>query len=379
MPYPLNSGGRIAIFETIKSLSKNYKLTLIIIDDNKKNIIYVEELEKYANKVYFFSKSKIYFYVNSLIGFFKGYPLQVGYFYFSHIQRIVNEEAKTHDIVYSFMIRTSLYGITLNNYKILNSIDSIYLSYRNSYENTSSLFWKFIYYIESNRLFKIERNHVENYKITTFVNFEECFFWSKYGNCLTLSHGLDDQIFSKNKIDGKFKNVVTFIGRMDYQPNIDAVKWFLLNVMPFLNDNIDFYIIGGHANFFLIDFVKKFSKVYMLGFVDDPNLIISSNLCNVAPMQTGGGLQTKILLSMGLGSIVVTTSYSVAAIEGAEDKVNLLLVDDPVKMAKLINDIYDNESKYAPVKERARSLILDKYVVSVIEDKLFKLIDNIGK
>ena len=36
-PYPLNSGGRIAIYDTIKMLSKKYSITLVIIDDNIKN------------------------------------------------------------------------------------------------------------------------------------------------------------------------------------------------------------------------------------------------------------------------------------------------------------------------------------------------------
>ncbi len=34
LPFPLNSGGKIAIYDTIKSLSKKYELVIIIIYDN---------------------------------------------------------------------------------------------------------------------------------------------------------------------------------------------------------------------------------------------------------------------------------------------------------------------------------------------------------
>jgi len=379
MPYPLNSGGRIAIFETIKSLSNHYKLSIIIIDDDQNNEKYVAEINKLSENVFFYNKSKFFFILNAFLGFIKGLPLQVGYFYFKDVQKLVDNQSKTHDIIYCFMIRTSLYGKNLTNYKIHNSIDSLFLSYKKSFDKTTSFFWKLIYYVESKRLFKIEKSHLISYNLTSFVNVEECKFWSTYGRCLTLPHGIEDSIISFNKFDNKFKNVITFIGRMDYQPNIEAVKWFLINVMPLLNKSIFFHIIGGHANTKLVDFVKRYPNTYLLGFIDEPNLNLSSNICTIAPMQTGGGLQTKILLAMGLGSIVVTTSYSVTAIEGAINGVNILVEDNPNEIAKRINDIYENPLKYASIKECAKKLICKQYTVSVLEKKLCNLIDNINK
>jgi hypothetical protein len=376
MPYPLNSGGRLAIFETIKSFSRHYIVSIIIIDDNKKNEKYIPEIHKISKNVFFYNKPKYIFVLNALFGFIKGLPLQVGYFYFNGVQKIVDRESKSHDIIYCFMIRTTLYGINLNNYKIHNSIDSLFLSYKKSLEKTTSIFWKVIYYIEIKRLFKIEKSHLSSYNLTSFVNSDECKFWSNHGNCITLPHGVEDSIFLYNKFDVKFNNVISFIGRMDYQPNIDAVKWFLINVMPLLNKRILFHIIGGYATNNLVNFVKRYPNCHLLGYLEDPYINLASNICTIAPMQTGGGLQTKILLAMGLGSIVVSTSYSVSAIQGAINGVNILVENDPNKIATIINDIYNNPTKYVSIKESAKVLIKNHYSVSVLEKKICSLIDN---
>lgn len=379
MPYPLNSGGRIAIFETIRSLSKHYRISIIIIDDDKKNHQFLPEINKISKNVHYFYKSKIHSFINSILGLLRGLPLQVGYFYFRDVQILVNKLSKSHDIVYSFMIRTSLYCIKLENYKIHNSIDSMYLSYKKSLENSSSILWKIIYNIEIKRLFKIEKNHISIFNLTTFVNLEEYKFWKIYGNCTTLPHGVDNDLLVYNKYDKSFKNTISFIGRMDYQPNIDAVKWFLTNVSSFLDKNIQVNIIGGFASSETIEFVKKFPNTFLLGFLDDPYVNLNSNICTIAPMHTGGGLQTKILVAMGIGGIVLASSYSVKAIEGAENGNNIFVVDEPIEYAKIINDIYRNPAKYSKVKEKAKELIKNKYTVGVLEKKLCNIIDNIKK
>ena len=44
LPYPINSGGRLAIYNTLVSISSVYNIDLIIIDDNKKNKILLPQL-----------------------------------------------------------------------------------------------------------------------------------------------------------------------------------------------------------------------------------------------------------------------------------------------------------------------------------------------
>lgn len=377
IPFPLNSGGRIAIYDTLKMLSNNYILTIIIIDDNKDNKKYLKEMSKFSDDIHFFTKPKIVFIFNSIWGLILGKPLQVGYFYFKSVQNKINQLAKKHDMFFAFMIRTSSYGIKLDIKKYHYAIDSMYLNYQNSQKKTTSLLWKFIYKIEVPLLFKIEKKHLKIYDITTFVSKEECNYWKKFGSAFLLPHGVNDEILEYDKFDQKYSNCITFIGRMDYQPNIEAVIWFCKFVLPKINRNIEFLIIGGYPTPEIIKLEQSHSNVKLLGFVEDPYLILKSSLCTVAPMRSGGGLQTKILVSMAVESLVLLTSQPSNAIEGKNHYQNLIIEDDPNVIAEIINNIYQFPSSYSEIRYNARELIKNNYSIKAIENKLLNLINNI--
>jgi hypothetical protein len=376
IPYPLNSGGRIAIYDALNILSKKFILTIVIIDDNKNNIIYIDEIKKFSDNVYFLTKSRFRFVFNSFLGLLYGRPLQVGYFYFKEYQTIIDELAKSHDFFYSFMIRTSLYGVNLSLKKGHYAIDSMYLNYKKSIDESRSLLWKIIYKIEVPLLFKIEKKHVEKFNITSFVNNQEAVFWEKYGNVCTLSHGVEDNLLSYSGYDVKFRDSVAFIGRMDYQPNIDAVLWFCKNVLPLLSKDIKFKIIGGFPTPEIINLQNKNPQVEILGFVDDPYIILRSCICTVAPMRTGGGLQTKVLTSMAVGSLVILSSNSAKAIEDAENGINLFIEDCEINISRIINDVRNNPPKFNMIRENAKILIKKNYVLSVVNAKLINMIEN---
>jgi len=289
MPFPLNSGGRIAIYDTINSLSKKYELVLIIIDDNETNTQYLNELAKFSKDIYFFPKKRYRFIINALMGLLQGKPMQVGYFYFKDVQALVNKLSKNCDFFFAFMIRSTTYGMNLHLKKYHYAIDSMYLNYKNSESNTKSILWKLIYKIEVPLLFKAEKKQIQKYDFTTFVNKQEAAFWKEYGNVKTLAHGVNESILKYQKTDSKYSNVVAFIGRMDYRPNIDAVLWFCNHVLVELDKKIEFWILGGYSTKEILQLANKYENVKVLGFMEDPYVVLRSCICTVAPMQTGGG------------------------------------------------------------------------------------------
>jgi hypothetical protein len=100
MPYPLNSGGRIAIYDAVKLLSKKYELAIVIIDDKKSNEQYIENLKTFSDDIHFFSAGKLSFIFHALIGLLKGKPLQVGYFYFKEVQKLIDELSLSCDFFF---------------------------------------------------------------------------------------------------------------------------------------------------------------------------------------------------------------------------------------------------------------------------------------
>jgi glycosyltransferase involved in cell wall biosynthesis len=376
IPFPLNSGGRIAIYDAIKLLSKRFDITLVVIDDNNDNRKYIDEFAQFSDDIHFYSKPRYRFLINAIFGLFKGKPLQVGYFYFREVQNLVDRLSLSCDFYYAFMIRTTTYGANLPVKKGHYAIDSMYLNYKKSEEKTTSHLWKLIYKIELPLLYRTEARQVKEYDLTTFVNKDEAAFWSEYGTVATLPHGVTKDVLSYNKTGSDYANVIAFIGRMDYQPNIEAVLWFCKNIVTSLNPELEFWIIGGYPTQDIIKLGIEYKNVKVKGFVDDPNVILKSCVCTVAPMQSGGGLQTKILMAMALESIVISSSLPIGAIEGGKNGLNIIVEDEPYRFCEIINDIYLHPSNYQKIKEEAKKLINENYALDVIELKMFDLINN---
>jgi glycosyltransferase involved in cell wall biosynthesis len=79
---------------------------------------------------------------------------------------------------------------------------------------------------------------------------------------------------------------------------------------------------------------------------------------------------------MAVESLVITTSLASNPIDGAENNCNILIEDDPEKMAVIINDIFDNSINYKGIKTAAKKLVINNYSLKVIESKLYNIVDK---
>jgi hypothetical protein len=336
LPYPPIGGDRLKNYWLLKILSKHYKVHLVSITDTDIPKEFIEWANQLGITFKIFKKNKIEFYLNTIKGLIGNkLPLQVNYYYFKDVQKYIDEIFFDYDLIYATLIRTAKYVLKHPKPKILDMADSIGQNYLKSAEKTISNFWKIIYYIEGNRLIKFEMSCIKNFDKTLYFNKEEKDFYNLPLKTELVPHGVNEGLLSYNKIDSKYKNYVAFFGKMDYQPNIDAVLWFIENVLPNLNKELKFIIVGANPKKNIIKLSKKLSNIEVTGYVEDPYLILKSSLCVVSPMQTGGGIQNKILESMALGTINIVSSLAAKPVGGAHG-IHFLVCDDPIEMANLI-------------------------------------------
>jgi glycosyltransferase involved in cell wall biosynthesis len=254
--------------------------------------------------------------------------------------------------------------------------DSIGQNYLRSAKNTTSAFWRIIYSIEGKRLISFEKYCILHFDKTLFFNKEERDYFNLPEKTAWVPHGVNEYLLVYEKRDPKYKDFVAFFGKMDYQPNIDAVLWFVENVLPYLNKDLKFIVVGAYPKKIIQDLPKKFKNVEVTGYVEDPYLILKSCLCVVAPMQTGGGIQNKILECMALGTINIVSSLAAKPI-GAEHGKHFWVCDNPKDMANLINKIYENPKNFEYLKVNAREFIKNNFTWQIYEKKLLNVIDNV--
>jgi len=379
IPYPPVGGDRLTSYWLLKILSKHFKVHLVSLTDTKAPKEFYGWAKEIGISYKIFQKRKKQFYFNTLKGLMVNkLPLQVNYYYFKDVQDYINEIYKDYDLLFSTLIRTASYIINKEKPKILEMRDSIGLNYLRSVKRTSSLKWKIIYSIENKKLLQFEKNCIEHFDTTLFVNKEERDYFNLTHKTVWLPNGTNENLLTYEKKDMKYENHIAFFGKMDYQPNIDAVLWFVKYVLPYINKNTIFIIIGANPSNEILNLTKKYSNIKITGFIEDPYIILKSSLCVVAPMQTGAGIQSKVLESMALGSINIVSSLAAKPIN-AKHKKHFLVCDDPKEIANIINSIYENPKNFEYLKSNAREFIKNNFTWSIYEKKLLKVINSVLK
>jgi glycosyltransferase involved in cell wall biosynthesis len=376
LPYPPIGGDRLKNFWLLKILSKKHKVHLVSIVDSELPVEFSKWAEGLGITYKIFKKKKFEFYKNALNFIFNKLPIQVNYYYFKDIQEYIDSIYNDFDIIFATLIRTAQYVMFYDKPKILDMADSVALNYIKSNKSTKSIKWKIIYSLESNRLLKYEKLCIKRFDKTLFFNEEEKEFFKELQKTFWVPHGVNEELLKYEKKNAKYKNYVIFFGKMDYQPNIDAVLWFLENVLSQIDKNLIFCVVGAYPPYFLKNLEKRYKNVIVTGFIEDPYEIIKSSVCVVAPMQTGGGIQNKILESMALGTVNIVSTLAAKPI-GAKKNVHLIIEDNPVQIAKIINDIYINQKKYEQMKIESKNYISTNFTWSIYEKKIIEVLKEV--
>lgn len=371
IPYPPVDGHKLKIYNFILILSKYFDLHIITI--SKENLS--NEQNEFINQNSYKSKHFKIRLIDSLFrlikSFFSNIPFQVSYFTLSSIKKYITDNSKNDKFVVLNLIRTCQYiDVVKDKYVILDMVDCLSKSYLKSKETTSSFIYGFIYGIEGNRLVDYEKICISKTNLTLCVNKSDANDLNHYGRVVWLPNGVNDSLFSYSKKRSDYNDYIVFFGAMFYQPNVDAMIWFEKYVLDYLDDNIKIVVIGARPSAGIKNIAKKRKNIKVMGFLDDPYVIINSCFAVIAPMQNGGGIQNKILETMGMGKVNILTSYAADPIIGAENNVHFMVENDPEIMAKKINAVYHNPSSYYKMGEDAAKLIKSKYTWDAYEKKI---------
>ncbi len=131
-------------------------------------------------------------------------------------------------------------------------------------------------------------------------------------------------------------NHILHIGTMYWQPNIDAVEWFIGQVFPLIKaekPDVQFDVLGARPSQKLLAMNGNNSGIHVTGYVADPADFISKAGVMVVPLLAGGGMRVKILNALAQGLPIVTTSLGCEGIDVVPG-VHLLVADEPSGFAR---------------------------------------------
>lgn len=155
---------------------------------------------------------------------------------------------------------------------------------------------------------------------------------------------------------------LSFIGSLDWMPNVEGLRWFLDEVwQPLLAPRfpeLTLHVAGRNTP----DWLRRLrlERVTVHGEVDDAAEFINRHSAMIVPLLSGSGMRAKILEGMALGKVVLSTRVGLEGI-AARHRKEALLADTPEEFAEAIGWCYEQGPALAELGQRARDFCAGQY------------------
>ena len=170
-----------------------------------------------------------------------------------------------------------------------------------------------------------------------------------------------------------------FVGSFAHMPNADGLEWFFREVWQHIDPSIrrdGMNIIGSNPPAKLLKAAP--SGVSYLGWVESTNPFVDSARLSISPLRYGAGIKGKVGEAWARGLPVIGTS---STFKGMVEPGNIEFpsVDDPLKFAELINEVYSSESAWMKSSEAGHRRVQDTLSREVAKKSLVDLINFVSK
>ena len=158
------------------------------------------------------------------------------------------------------------------------------------------------------------------------------------------------------------KHGLLFVGGYNHTPNIDAVEWFMNDVLPIIRKtipDIDVTLAGSHPTKWIQSLESE--HVHVPGYMSDENLdeLYDRSLISIAPLRFGAGVKGKVVDAMHHGMPVVSTSIGTEGLPGIESCITAH--DDAESFAKAVIELYQNPVLVEEAYEKNYRYVLDTF------------------
>ncbi len=348
IPYPLEKGDKLRAFNQIKQLAKRNEIILCALNDNKK----VNEqdafhaLQPYCQSINFIKITKPQIGLGLVRAFFKGLPMQCGYFYNRKAAKKVNTLIAKHkpEMLFCQLLRTAEY---IRHKDIPKTIDyqDIFSYGMKRRADVASFVTRPIYNMEYRRLCRYEAAIFDDFDVKTIISApdRDLFPHERRNEILIVPNGVDHERY--HPIDCEKKYDLVFTGNMSYAPNVNAVEYLANDILPIVwktLPEVKMYIAGATPD----PRVKKCAneKIIVSGWLDDIRTAYAESRVFIAPMRIGTGLQNKLLEAMSMRLPAITSPLANASL-GAKPNEEILVGSNAQEMAQHIITLLTDKEK----------------------------------
>ncbi len=388
-PFPYTDGGKISIANTYKYLSElNCEVTFFSFSEEPISNKFLIESEKYGKVIIYPYSTK-----NTPKRIFKSvfdnYPIYLRKHINSEICNFIDSviENNQFDIIHadhSAMAPLALY--IKNKYNIpvglrLHNVE--YKIWQRYAENLPFYSPKKYYVSRQAKLLKNAEKKIYHecdacFSITN-IDRKAALELSPKANVVNVNAGVNIDEWAPIETE-KNKNELIFASNFHWIHNVNAIDWFIENVMPELKStfpNLSLVILGKHIPERYNSY--KSIGVNPVGFVPEIQSYLNKANVYIAPLFVGSGVRIKILEAMSMGLPVVASPISAEGIE-ADDKDGLFIAKNKDDYVKMISNLLMNNDLRISSGIKARDFILKNHLwksnIGIIKEQYQNIINS---
>jgi sugar transferase (PEP-CTERM/EpsH1 system associated) len=377
-PYPPNKGEKIRAYHVLVELVKRHSVSMAYWVDNPQDIQHVSVLRKLCEgsvvPVYLNPHIAI---IRGMTNVFRGGSFSQGYFYSRQFQSVVDRLIKNerYDVIYIFSSVMAQFIMGVQDLGTIVDFVDVDSDKWGQLAQFKTFPLSMLYRREQERLSRYEKRLSQWARWNLFVSQAEADLFKKLGGAGSigvLPNGVESDIrrlpsrdsrpfgMGGNSADKPIKLV--FVGTMNYYPNIDAVLYFIQDILPLVQKKYPqaiFEVVGRFPPRSLRK-LDRVGHVRVIGEVGDVRSYLTQADVSVAPMRIARGVQNKVLEAMALGVPVVTTSQAVKGIQAVRGD-EVLIGDNPEEFASQIVRVLSDSRLYRRLVSKARGRVLESY------------------
>jgi len=307
---------------------------------------------------------------------FSDMPFQVAYFQNKELKNKLAELLEQHqfDGIHVQHLRMAPYFLERKDLPVILDLPDAFSLYWERRKKIKRGFLQTLFEnIEQKRVLGYEQKVLNEFKLSLVCSQEDLEYLKekhRIENIKLLPNGVDRTSFMSSGHDYAQSNTLLFTGNMDYAPNVDAVVYFVQDVLPIIQQQfpkIKFVIAGQRPIPKVLALANE--NVEVTGFVKDLSTIYRQASIVVAPLRFGAGTQNKVLEAMAMGIPVVCSHIGFKGL-GIESGEGAIMQSDTAAFAKTVCDLLASEALRKQVGEKGMFVIKEKFDWDVIVSHL---------
>lgn len=378
-PYPPTFGSKVRAFNVIRHLAREHEVTVLSLARSD------EEAREAAGIAPFCHRHRV-LRVNNLVQAAKiaatlPTPISASeaFFHSAALQREVQREldGRGHDFIFAHCSAVGRYVEPADLPKLMDFCD---VDSRKWQDYVDFKPWPLSlgYRWEASRMAAVERRTAGRFDRVTVATPGEVDALAEIGVVDRVDwfpNGVDADFFqpSGEPCDAE---LISFVGRMDYFPNVQCMVEFCARVWPALRrarPSLRLQIVGAAPTPAVLA-LGRIDGVSVTGAVPDVRPYVQRSALTIAPLKIARGTQNKILESMAMQVPVVASRVAARGVDAVIGE-HLLAADAPQELTDTILGVLDAPAERARLAQAGRARVISHHAWPSAMRRLDGIID----